>query len=119
MHHGSRALQRSPFRNVAGDVPERSGSPSRCGIVALAPHRRNLPMRRVTLIVPVALALLAIACPSPKEPPPTAGAAGAPPPPAQESIDSKDMPPADGIFRIGLRANPPDLDPILVSDTTS
>jgi len=34
-------------------------------------------------------------------------------------ITSLDLPPADNVFRIPLLTNPPDLDPILVSDTTS
>lgn len=35
------------------------------------------------------------------------------------TIESADLPPSDNIFRVPLLTNPPDLDPILVSDTTS
>lgn len=35
------------------------------------------------------------------------------------NIDSKDRPPTDNVLRMPLLTNPPDLDPILISDTTS
>lgn len=74
------------------------------------------PEALLTSLVALA-ALLATACTKPAEgPPPTSGA---PVPAAKNQINSKDVIPADGVFRIGLRANPPALDPILISDTTS
>ena len=74
------------------------------------------PEALLTSLVALA-ALLATACPKPAEGPPSTN--GAPVPAAKNDIDSKDVIPADGVFRIGLRANPPALDPILISDTTS
>lgn len=63
------------------------------------------------------LLLLAAACPRPQEhADPGSGPVATP---TATTIDSVDAPPADGFLRIGLRANPPDLDPILISDTTS
>ena len=75
-------------------------------------------MKRLAPASLTLLLLFAAACPRPEQPAAASGDAK-PPRPELPHVESKDAPPADGILRIGLRTNPPDLDPILVSDTTS
>lgn len=72
-------------------------------------------MRTLVLIPAFAALLATLGCtPDSGGTAPASGGAA-----AKNFIDSKNLPPADGYFRIPLLTNPPDLDPILVSDTTS
>ena len=72
-------------------------------------------MRTLFLTAAIAAALAAAGCTSESGGAPEIGGEKAP----KRLLDSKNTPPTDGYFRIPLLTNPPDLDPILVSDTTS
>ena len=69
----------------------------------------NSIIGRVALVVAVALVLSICGCTA------NSGTNTA----TTNQIKSVSAPHPDGIFRIPLMTNPPDLDPILVSDTTS
>lgn len=72
-------------------------------------------MSRLLPCLALSAALLAASCGPPPGTEPGPDGATTP----RVAIDSKNTPPADGYFRIALATNPPALDPILVSDTTS
>lgn len=79
-------------------------------------------MRRVALPfahLALALALVTSGCTPGRQVAPGSGAGTGGGGDARPHIDAVVAPPSDNVFRIALQTNPPDLDPILISDTTS